>query len=267
MICSIVFTDCYSVVANKANKIKVGDVTLSIDTDIPFVRYRFSEYNDSHINFIKERMTQFNRSTHLIEMNIANSNICDTLQKAIEIANIAKYVYIDIREEDVKACGIVSDDVKRNLEAISPYIGYVDRIMLKDKSDNLDTCTANKIFEQIKGIIKATGVKVPSSNMFGICSSPLSFGENACLTAVKAREIMSKYSEISDVALPSANHQCMNCCGCIRYAVIDKDCEAPHDMGVAKEKKEKKVKEKSDSNVVKEKAKVKAGIIPGRFAL
>jgi hypothetical protein len=65
--------------------------------------------------------------------------------------------------------------------------------------------------------------------MMGICSSPLSFDDMACLTAVKAREIMSRYSTTTDVALPSANHQSMNCCGCIRYVTVTEDIPAPSD--------------------------------------
>lgn len=266
MICSIVYTDCYSVGSNKANKIKVGETSLSIDNDIPFVRYRFSEYNDKQFEFIKECKSRFARSTHLVEVNI-DDNIEVTLQKVIELGNVAKYIYVDITEEDVQASGIIRYDIRKNIIKTAQYIQYVDRIMIRDKSETLDACTTQKIFDQIRGLIQSTGVKAPSLNTFGVCSSPLSFGEYACLTAVRARELMSKYSEISDVALPSANHQCMNCCGCIRYVIVDKDYEAPPETGVAKEKKEKKVKEKTENNTVKEKAKAKVGLLPGRFTL
>lgn len=266
MVCSLVYTDCHSVGSNKANKIKIGDTSLSIDNDIPFVRYRFTEYNDRQFEFIKECKGRFVRSTHLVEMNI-DDNIVLTLQRVIELGNVAKYVYIDVIEEDVKASGIVSESIRQNIVKMAQYIQYVDRIMIRDKSDTLDACTTQKIFDQIRGLIQSTGIKAPSLNTFGVCSSPLSFGEYACLTAVKARELMSKYSEFSDVALPSANHQCMNCCGCIRYIIVDKDYEAPAETSTVKEKKEKKVKEKTESNTVQEKAKGKVGLLPGRFTL
>jgi hypothetical protein len=105
-----------------------------------------------------------------------------------------------------------------------------------------------------------------SEEMFGVCSSPLSFSELACLTAVKARELMSVYSTIADVALPSANHQCMNCCGCIRYLTVTADTEAPADAKPFGGHK----KEKVDNGGTPKKSSVsksKPSMIPGMFSL
>ena len=95
-----------------------------------------------------------------------------------------------------------------------------------------------------KKIIKHTAKTLSvAENKVGICSSPLCMQDNlACLTAVTARELAAVYATAKDLVSPSANHQDMNTCGCIRYMVINSDIEAPADT-----KSEKKVKEPKES--------------------
>ena len=103
--------------------------------------------------------------------------------------------------------------------------------MLVDKTTNLDMVNAKKI---ISKLAKELTVKQED---IGICSSPLCMnGELACLTSLKARELAAIYSSNTEVALPSANHQCMNCCGCMRFFDINSDTVAPEDKVVKKAK-------------------------------
>lgn len=239
MITSIVVTGTHTIKMNSNKKIKIGDNVLSVEKDIPFIRYRFNQYTETEYNYILNTMKQFCFSTHLAEIPLSE-NTADTIRYLAEnIKNIAKYVYVDITDEDVSA-GSISADKLALLDTLIKL--DIDRIMLKDKSSSLDTVTAKKF---IKTLITRLGYK---EEIFGVCSSPLSFSDWACLTAVKARELMSVYSTIADVALPSANHQCMNCCGCIRYMTVTADTEAPSDGKV------RVTKEKSDSGTKENKA-------------
>ena len=263
MVTSLVLNGTHKIGINSSRKIKLNaaedkEVIVSIDKEVPFIRYRFSEYTDKEISYIKEMMNTFNLSTHLIELNII-SNPIEVLEKLKneQILNIAKYIYIDV-DDNVVQNGTIDPAY---IDMIGELMQYdIDRYMLKDKSKSLNTVVANNI---IKAITTRYN-KLLHSDQFGICSSPLSFGESACLTAVKARELMSKYSNISDMAIPSANHQCMNCCGCIRYIEINSDIAAPADGGNTTKKNVNK--EKSDTEH-KPSVKAKNNIMVGMYSL
>ena len=232
MVTSIVLTGKYNIGMNSNKKIKVDDQTLSVEKDVPFIRYRFEQYGEEEFAYINKIKQQFCNSTHLVELK-ACENIDEVLSQLEQnIQSVAEYIYIDVTEPE--ALNKHLDDSKIQLMSKASQF-KIDRFMLKDKSTSLDAVAANAIIADIK---KKTGIK---ENMVGICSSPLSFSESACLTAVKARELMSLYSPVSDMSLPSANHQCMNCCGCIRYMVVSNDLETPADskVGVPKTKEPK----------------------------
>lgn len=266
MITSIVLTDCHNIKMNSNKKFKVGEQLLSVEKDIPFVRYRFKGYTDKEFNYIKETMKKFNRSTHLIEieLNLNTKSILDYL--TVNIPNAAKYIYINITDEEVLN-GELGETCQSLIEDLRGF--KIDRYVLKDNSTTLDMVAYKKITKSLKPFgIAETDI--------GVCSSPLSFGDLACLTAVKARELMSTYSEVADVALPSANHQCMNCCGCIRYLVVDKDTEEVADKksGVKKSsnkttsEKTKKNKENSETKKTgKSKTKTKVAFQFGQYSL
>lgn len=220
MITSIVVTGTHSIGMNLNKKIKVGDNVLSVEKEIPFVRYRFNSYGDNEFNYIQRMMQQFNCSTHLAEVTLTSesASIIDRLNT--DIGSIAKYIYIDVDNTDVTN-GYLSEEKMQLLDTVKDK--NIDRIMLKDKSTSLDMVAYNKFVKQCKDRFGL------NKELFGICSSPLSFDGLACLTSVKARELMTIYSPIADVALPTANHQCMSCCGCIRYLVVDTDLSAPAD--------------------------------------
>lgn len=255
MITSIVVTGKYKIGMNSNRKIMIGDTVLSVDKEIPFVRYRFNEYTDAEYDYIKNMMNQFNASTHLAEVQLSDetANVINTLKS--EVGNIAKYVYINISNEDVAASSVSAEALQNFTSLMAQVVEKdIDRVMLKDNTDCLDTVTAKKMIKQLCQI-----GKMPESKV-GVCSSPLSFGDWACLTAVKARELMSMYSTISDVALPSANHQCMNCCGCIRYFTVTEDTLVPSDGKVKKVKENSNSSEKTSSKTKVSKPRIVVGM-------
>ena len=111
----------------------------------------------------------------------------------------------------------------------------IDRIMLKDLSSSLCFVTVSNLKNEI---IKELNIK---ESDIGVCMSPLSNNGEQCLSALKARELMAKYVEIENVAIPTLNHEGMNGgCGCIRYFEIVGDTDRIERERV--EKKEKKGK-------------------------
>lgn len=225
MITSIVLTDKYTIGMNSQKKILIDDNILSVEKDIPFIRYRFSKYDESDFTYIAESMKQFAFSTHLIEITLNSDAVTILNYIKNNNINIAKYIYIDITDADVEK-GELNAEVLNQISFVKEL--GVDRYMFRDKSRTLDLVHVKAFIKQIKQMYNI------DSSMFGVCSSPLSFGDLACLTAVKARELMSIYSTVADVALPSANHQCMNCCGCIRYLVVSENKAAPADTSSKK---------------------------------
>lgn len=239
MVTSIVLTGRHTLNVNSFNKLKAGDNIISIEKDIPFVRYRFGVYADADFQYIISTMDKLKYSTHLIELNLDTNTVTNLEWIKNNIANIARFIYIDVTDEDVTRGGLTTD----TLNLLMGIVQYnVDRVMLKDKSTKLDIVTAKKIIDALS---KQTGIK---RDNFGICSSPLSFGDMCCLTAVRAREIMAVYSLIADVALPTANHQCMNRCGCIRYIVIDSDTDVISESKANLKKESKSKQSKSTKN-------------------
>lgn len=232
MISSIVVTDTFKIEVNENGKFNMGDTVMNI-SDVPFVRYRFKQEKsvEEIISYIKSMMDKFPKSAHLYEIHTINEGTVE-LVEALEdtFTNLAKFAYIyvddnmvlnkEIPEEIMDIISDINDDFT------------LDRIMLKDNSTTLDPINADRLRDKIAKELDY------SINDIGVCSSPLSFGELCCLTAVKARELAAEYVEDSDFPLPTANHQSMNCCGCIRYYVFEADSTAPE----VKNSKAKKVK-------------------------
>lgn len=246
MITCVVLTDTWRVDLDSHLRFNLNDQKISIKS-VPFVRYRFSEYTDREIEYIKEMKKKFKYSIHMAEVELCKNidNVLDKLNSAIE--NLVIYVYIPVTDDDVKE-GLGGG--KLSLIRLLVNKKY-ERIMLKDKSTSLDFITAEQFKKQVAQIL--VDIK---PNEIGICQSPLSFEEgNSCLTAIKAREIAAEYAERDDIALPSANHQCMNTCGCIRYVVIDKDLVIEQKKIEIKEGKKLEESENKKKSISKKKIK------------
>ncbi len=220
MIINLVITGGHKIKLDKKGRFKVKDVKTSLK-EIPFIRYRFDKYDEECIEYMKEMKDRFKYSSHMAEIQL-DENTKDVIESIDDkVYNIIKFIYIDIYNEEVDRG--FSDDKLEILDNIKDM--NFDRVMLRDKSDFLCSVTFNRLRKQVQDILIDGDNDWAASNI-GICQSPLSlYGGNACLTAVIARELSAEYAENDQVALPSANHEDRNRCGCIKYVIVDKDIE------------------------------------------
>lgn len=252
MIASIVFKGMHNVGINGNQKIKVDGHLLSL-ADIPFVRYRFENYGETELEFIKNNKAKFNGPVHLAEVTLS-ANSCTVLDAMDDIDNLAKFLYVPIDDADI-ANGLKPETVEL-LGAVKDC--FFDRVMIKDNSSMIYALAADRLKIEIE---KALGDTFKASDI-GVCGSPLSFRNSdvegqACLTALWARKLMAEYAESADIVVPSASHECMTCCGCIQYLVVESDIPAPLS---AKEKSA--AKKASGENTVKEPKEPKAPKAP-----
>ena len=255
MISSIVVNGMYNIKVNGNKKIKVGDTLLHTENDVPFIRYRLQNYGEQEIQYIKDMQEKFPKSTHLIEMHIEH-NTAEEFKNLREQLSVAIFLYLNLTEDIVQQT-VLPEDLLQKLQALQGC--NFDRYMLKDDSISLDFMAADKIITQI-----SKTYKIKKDNI-GLCGSPLSFQGLQCLSAVKARELMSIYNEHSDVPLPSANHECMNCCGCIRYLEVHSDLEAPSEGPKKSAKKSSEGSENKEPKQPKKKTDAMA-YRPGMFS-
>ena len=242
MVTSIVLTGMYDIGISASNKIKTPDGVLVDIKDIPFVRYRFSDYGEEEIQFIKKNMDKF-PCTHLIEIDISEKAF-EVLDRIEELGlELARFVYINLTE-DMATKGL-SDDILALVDKLMNHT--FDTLNLRDVSESLFPIALSNIKRQLK---EATGLR---ENEIGVCGGPCCFyNGNACLTAVKAREIQALYAkDVDNAVVPSANHEgsldsldnldsCVNKCGCIRYHIFSHSVEAPNSFkDKGKTKKEK----------------------------
>ena len=188
-------------------------------SEIPFIRYRFEQYNQEEIEYIKKSKEKFKYSVHLVEIDMAGDFKTEFDRVREKFDDVAVYLYISIDNKNVALCEFNEEQVEK-LELVNE-LDSVDRLVLKDKSTTLYTEEANKLMEMAS---KLSGM---DRNMVGICGSPMSFvGDNKCLSALRARELAAMYLEEGKFALPTSNHECMECGGCIRYKVVNIDLKA-----------------------------------------
>ena len=215
MVTNLLFKEKHNIGIEK-EKCLINNEKTSIK-DIPIIRYRFKEYGELEKQFIRNQISKFIYSVHLAELELSEKTQKELEDLADEFDNLAIFVYIPVDDTDVQN-GLNESKISL-LESIKDEI--FDRILLLDNSKTLHIISANKIKEQVEATIDISKADI------GICNSPLSIGENACLTAVRARDIIATYGTNECCAIPSANHQCMNECGCIRHIEIKSDIPAP----------------------------------------
>ena len=217
MITSIVVKDRYNIGLNSSGKFRVGDVDVNIK-EVPFVRYRFDYIAQGDIEYIKGMMEKFKYSGHLMEFRLDQNTAAHYNWLMPNFDNLASFLYIDVYDANVESLAFGEDVITFAREASNLFF---DGVMLKDRSTTLHTVAAFKL-KQV--IAEAMGIKEKD---IGICGPALSHNGEACMTAVKARELLTEYSDNDQCALPTANHESMNRCGCIRYMVVDSDTVAP----------------------------------------
>lgn len=246
--------------------------------DIPFIRYRFDKYGDEEIEFIKKMKGIFKYSAHLAEIAVSygdgNGNTDEvldevkTLKESVE--KLCVFVYLNTTDEWLTYLSendALFEDVENFLYDASDI--EVDQFCLRDKTTAAGAVQMNNLRKKVADVVYGDDRKFKS---IAICESPLTFSEeeSACLTAAKARELMAIYCDDNlEQPTPSANHQCMSCCGCIKYIEITSDIQAvtsvsktkASDPGkTAKKKSEPKEKNSSESDESSKK-KVKQGAI------
>lgn len=222
VIISLVLTGRHSIGIDTNGWFKVGTKKVNIK-EVPFVRYRFESFCEDEVDYIRQMMSTFKFSTHLAEVNIKDGFDEQVRKLNDTFENLAIFLYMPVYDNHVESCEMTEADIEL-LEKIDEDIIY-DRIILKDLSNSLHSVSANKLKNSIAEV---TGF---SASEMGICNSPLSIGNDACLTALRARTLASMYDNAEDCALPSANHESMNCCGCIKYFKVEADIKAPVDKG------------------------------------
>lgn len=218
MLMSIKLLNRVNIDIDKFGKFMLNDIKMSVK-EVPFVRYAFESYGDVTIAYIKGVSELFKFSGNLVEIGVRHGYIEEIEKIREQLPNVAIFAYLDISDDDVLNNDI-SDEAKALIRELKGY-NIIDRLMLKDKSKSLHAVSANKIKESI---YKESEIKVSD---IGICSSPLSFGEQCCLTAERARKLATKYTESMECALPTANHEGTNSCGCIRYVCVTEDIKCP----------------------------------------
>ena len=223
MISSLILKGRYNVGVNSSNRIMLdGEVTPL--TDVPFIRYRFGDFGDENIEFLKSNMSRLHGPCHLAEYDISTMPK-EQLEDLNAIDGLAIYAYIDIDDADLSN-GIAAEKVEK-LKSISDL--YFDRLIIRDKSSMMYPLAADKLTFELSDIL---GGAVKASDI-GICCSPLTprtpnSESKACLSAVWARRLMADYTDNVDVATPTANHECCSdgCC-CIRAFTVTCDIPAP----------------------------------------
>lgn len=252
MIATLRLNNRFKIKPNSKGNFKVNDVQMNIDK-VPFIRLRFNDWQASDVDYIKELSSIFTKSAIMVEMQLSE-NLGKQVECLSEILDkVAKYIYINVDDTDVERKDI-SDEVKDLIENQANTVAW-DRIMLVDRSTTLDFVNANKLRTSVLEIFTDTSDELDDDetiDLIGVCSSPLSFGECACLTAVKARELMAAYCTTGDVPLPTANHQKGNC-GCIQSLIVSSDIieleptkVVKHKIGSTSGTKEKAAKKEAE---------------------
>lgn len=268
MITNLRLQGTHNIGLNSSNQMNVNG-TLVSKKEIPFVRYAFPFYTEKEVEYIKNTMEKFNLSTHLVEIHAEDiepimnlpEGVGEQIDKKAEamesiialkdlIGKVALYIYVSLDDTD-SANKKLADSKLDFLRKATMLVSF-DKIMLIDNT----TCIGMAV---AKEIIKNTNKELSVTDKVGLCSSPLCMGAEdskyACLPAVQARALAAKYNTNTDITLPSANHQDMSTCSCIRHYTVALDIEAPEDT---KKKTSNKVKkEKTPKEKVTKEPKVK----------
>lgn len=225
MISSLVLTGMFDIGIDKNEKYSLNGERTAIK-DVPFIRYRFSEYGEEQIAYIKKMQGKFHYSTHMAEVMLSEKAQEQLKVLADTFDNIAVYLYVPITDEMVTAG--IDENTEELLETIKNEA--YDRIMIRDNTETLHLVSANMLKRQVAEVTAYAQADI------GICNSPLSYGNEACLSALTARNLTAMYSASEECAIPSSNHECMNTCGCIRYVLVESDIPTPIGKGPSEKK-------------------------------
>lgn len=229
MITNLLITGEHKIKLGKSQKLAFGDSKVSVK-EIPLVRFRPSEITENTVDYFYELKEKFKYSCHILELEVSEYalNVLKVLADK-EDFNIV-FLFVPVTDKELEV-GIQEDVLDLVNKCIDTY--DIERLIIKDNTSMMHSIQYNELKSQITN---ATGGG-ESKHWIGICGSPMSFGDEACLTAVIAREIMANYGENDEYALPSSKHESMNECGCIRHMVIERDVTSVVEIGKSKNDK------------------------------
>lgn len=225
MITNLLITGEYTINLGRSQKLSFGDVKVSVK-NIPFIRFRPKEVTDNTINYFLDLKERFKYSCHTLELEVSE----DTLRLLKELGEkddlSIVFLYVTVEDDDLKS-GISEERLYLVNKCIDTY--EIERLIIRDNTNIMHAIEYNELKAQI---INTVGNN--KKDWIGICGSPLSFGGESCLTAVKARELMANYGENDEYPLPSSKHESMNECGCIRHIIIDNHLISEETTGKSK---------------------------------
>lgn len=244
MITCLMFKNMYNVSVNDSGKFNLivpdedggTKVEKQATSEIPFVRYRFEKFGATELAYIKKMQGIFKHSAHLAEVSVSADDSGDNFEEVTgyikelkeSLEKVCVFVYLNVTDEWMTYASENKDGLPYGVEDFLYDLDDfgVDQFCLRDKTTAAGAIQMNDIRKRVADIVYGDTRRL---NSIALCESPLSFNgdETACLTAVKARELMAIYcNDELEQPTPSANHQCMACCGCIKYIEITSDIEA-----------------------------------------
>ena len=206
--------------------------------EVPCVQYNGLVNGSSHFSavgkeadgakviadYIRSMRAKFKHSLHILKVSVADADWAYKLMDAAPeiFLECAVILYINVGVGAIES-GAFDDSTfelldKFNVECNkrgASMSDIVDRVVLIDNTRKMFTTDFNKLSRQLADY---TG-----TGSIGVCNSPLSIGENACVTALRCREWAAKYVKSDFVVLPTANHVRKGGCNCIRYEQIHND--------------------------------------------
>ena len=241
MIKSLVLTGMFKIpVSNE--QIYVDGKKLALK-DIPYIRYRFENYGEEEVNYIKECIQKFKYSVHIADITVKDgcAQTCDALDETFNNEDINLFMFAIIKLTPGMTSGEISENLRDNLEQLSKR--EITKYVLKDDMFNSVVCRVDEYDAVRRLLMKITGLK---SDKFSLCGSPFEPG-NGCLTASTVRQLQTYKEADIEIPLVPEGHENSGSCGCTRYEVVSCDL-IMKEATVAKksngEPKEKTVKKK-----------------------
>lgn len=254
MIASLMINQMVNVSMNGSKDIEVNGHELRIDRDIPFIRYKIGYVDNRVIEYIRMMQGIFTKSVHLVELDL-NEHSAEYLDMLDTSGlSVARFLYWHV--DDIM-CNNIEASVREYMPMIVATINKIDGLMIYDDTSVLDMVTYRKFVMSLQN----TAIR-RHDDFYGLCNSPFSCSEYACLTAVKARKLQAKYCTDVDVPLPTSNHQDNPTCGCIRHFIVESDIIGLVKSSKKEVKKESKKEVKETKEKKETKKKEKKGFIP-----
>lgn len=225
------------------DKIRVDGETIATK-EIPFIRYNLGKYGSEEVAYIEKMQQKFTNSVPIVEFQLSKNTLSEI--KEFEGSTLedefVKFVYVDITDQNIEDKTVGEENFNLLYEINDETL--IDNIVLRDKTKTLNRADIISFKKELNEIAQPESISV--------CNSPFSFGEEACLTALKARRFLAEYSTKDECAIPSARHECMECCGCMKHININDN--------VISTKTNKSEKTKSEKNKSEKKIEKKKGI-------